>query len=108
MEENSYQINKKRDISVPISINDMDEDVLEAIQGGDGTPIEVLSIPRNHSVSPVKTTFFNSTKNLYQGDLVRGFVYDQDDPSSGHYAEPPGGANRSIIEREANATYTLP
>src|SRR5690625_4989091 len=108
LEENSYQINKKRDKSVPISINDMDEDVLEAIQGGDGTPIEVLSIPRNHSVSPVKTTFFNSTKNLFHGDLVRGFVYDKDnDDLSGQYGEPSGGAKSCIIEIEPNETYTI-
>src|SRR5690625_2480855 len=108
LEENSYQINKKRDKSVPISINDMDEDVLEAIQGGDGTPIEVLSIPRNHSVSPVKTTFFNSTKNLFHGDLVRGFVYDKDNGDlSGQYGEPSGGAKSCIIEIEPNETYTI-
>ena len=46
----------------PITINDCDDSLLQAIEGG--SDITVLSIPRNNSVTPLKTTFFDESTNL--------------------------------------------
>lgn len=43
-----------------ITLNDCDSAMLSAIQGGQGTSFELLSIPRDGSVTPEKTTFINN------------------------------------------------
>ena len=44
-----------------ITLNDCDSAMLSAIQGGQGTSFELLSIPRDGSVTPEKTTFIKGT-----------------------------------------------
>lgn len=55
----------KRDKFTPISLNDVDEGMLAAIQGGEGTTFSILSEPRDESVTPRKTTFLSLNKNLF-------------------------------------------
>ena len=71
-----YKLNLKRDNSVPISLNDADSDFLSAIQGG--TPVEVLSIPRDYSVTPKKTTFIDNrvTLEMEFGSITNGVNAD--------------------------------
>ena len=44
--------------------NDLDEGLLNFISDGVGGPISVESIPKNKSVTPKKTTFYDISKNL--------------------------------------------
>ena len=50
--------------NINITLNDCDSDMLSAIQGGQGTSFELLSIPRDESVTPLKTTFLEPTTQL--------------------------------------------
>src|SRR5690625_2177183 len=67
------QLNNKADRSearlknVPIGLNDASPELLAAIEGGEGTTFNLLSIPRDYSVEPVKTTFARKGKNLFSG-----------------------------------------
>ena len=47
-----------------ITLDDCDSNMLSAIQGGQGTSFELLSIPRDGSVTPLKTTFLEPTTQL--------------------------------------------
>lgn len=51
--------------SVPITLNDASADLLAAIQGGGGTSFNLLSIPRDNSVTLGKTTFMYHGKNYF-------------------------------------------
>src|SRR5699024_7041514 len=44
--------------------DDLSPELLELINNGDGTPFEILSIPRDKSVTPSKTTFIEESTNL--------------------------------------------
>ena len=67
----------KRDKAVPIGLNDADSDLLTAIQGG--TTVEVLSIPRDYSVTPVKTDFVKESPNLFdKSTAMEGYTVDID------------------------------
>ena len=48
-----------------VNLDDLSSEVLSAINNSDGTPLNVLSIPKNNSVSPNKTTFFKRSSNLF-------------------------------------------
>ena len=52
--------NEVRMKDVNIRLNDCDSKLLLAIQGGQGTSFDLLSIPRDSSVTPEKTTFINN------------------------------------------------
>ena len=45
--------------------DDLSPELLEIINSSDGTPFEILSIPRDKSVSVEKTDFINKTENLF-------------------------------------------
>src|SRR5699024_2774319 len=65
------EINNKRDSSVPISINDISNDLAAAINGS--TEFNLLSIPRDKSVTESKTTFINMSKNLFdKNSAIKG------------------------------------
>lgn len=65
------EINNKRDSSVPISINDISNDLVAAIKGS--TEFNLLSIPRDKSVTESKTTFINMSKNLFdKNSTIKG------------------------------------
>ena len=53
-----------------VKLDDLSPEILEAINNSDGTPINVLSIPRDGSVTPEKTTFLMVGKNLFNKDDV--------------------------------------
>lgn len=55
-----------------ITLNDCDSDMLGAIQGGESTSFELLSIPRDESVTPIKTNFLKLkiTHNLVDPDKI--------------------------------------
>lgn len=59
------QLLGKRDKHVPIGVNDLDGETLAYLEGAGGNTIEVLSIPRNYSVTHEKTTFFKTEGNLF-------------------------------------------
>ena len=46
-------------------LEDLSPTVLSAIEGGEGTSFNLLSIPQDSSVTPKKTNFFNYSDNLY-------------------------------------------
>src|SRR5699024_9317819 len=55
------------------TLNDVDEEFLDALVGGEGTSFNLLSIPRDYSVEPVKTTFMDVSYNLFNKDnIIRG------------------------------------
>lgn len=66
---NKNEVNLKRDKSIPIGLNDAGSDLLSAIQGG--TTVNVLSIPRDYSVSSRKTTFMTTGKNLFDINAIK-------------------------------------
>lgn len=60
-----------------VSLNDLSPDVLEAINNGGGALFEILSIPRDKSVDPGKTTFFDLGENIFDGHYHDGMItYD--------------------------------
>ena len=61
-----------------VKLDDLDPETLEAINNGSGTPFEILSIPRDRSVTTGKTTFFDFSKNLF----------DLEAATYGYYIEP--------------------
>lgn len=56
------ELNKKRDKSVSIGLNDFSSEALGAMTGQN--EISLLSTPRDYSVAPIKTTYYNVGKNL--------------------------------------------
>lgn len=52
-----------------ISLNDADAEMLAAIEGGEGTDFNILSVPRNRSVSPRKTDFVATGKNFFNKNV---------------------------------------
>ena len=71
----NQKLSLKRDIGVPIGLSDAGSDLLSAINGN--TEVNVLSIPRNESVSPIKTTFFIKSSNLFnENEVLKGYGID--------------------------------
>lgn len=75
----SAEINAKADDSVvvkkgQVDLDDMTERTLQAIQGGEDTNFNLLSIPRDKSVTPSKTTFIEEAINR---NLITGFLDNQ-------------------------------
>lgn len=48
-----------------VKLNDLSPEILEAINNSDGTPFEILSIPRDRSVTHEKTDFIEASTNLF-------------------------------------------
>lgn len=68
----SRSLANKRDKASPIGLNDVDGEFLGIIQNGPGgTPVNVLSIPREKSVTPSKTTFIQEDpQNLFDPQAI--------------------------------------
>jgi hypothetical protein len=47
-----------------LALEDMSAETLSAIQGGEGTSFNLLSVPQNESVAPIKTDFVSIGKNI--------------------------------------------
>ena len=60
-----------------VDLDEMTERTLKAIQGGDGANFEILSIPRDYSTTPKKTTFFDISNdyNLFDKNNVMTTSY---------------------------------
>ena len=75
--DRSYVDANKRDISTPIGANDITSQLLDAIQNSPGTPLNLLSIPRDKSVTPEKTTFLETSTNLFNiNTITEGHLVD--------------------------------
>jgi len=55
-----------------ITMDDMSESIIQMLNSAD-PEFNLLSIPRDNSVSPIKTTFFNSI-NLFDGNYLDGML----------------------------------
>ena len=105
---NVSEVRKK---TIPISLNDVDSEMLAAIEGGEGTSFNLLSIPRDFSVTPRKTTFFIKTKNLFEGKYHN--INLRRTGGSGKYTylmskpNPSAPERTAIIEIDPNTTYTV-
>lgn len=53
-----------------ITLNDLSPEILEAINNGEGTPFEILSIPRNDSVDETKVSFVETSSNLLDDSKI--------------------------------------
>lgn len=59
------EVSRKRDKSVPIGLNDVSPELLAAIEGGEGTSFELLSVPRDGSVTREKFDKMKPSKNVF-------------------------------------------
>ena len=73
---NEVEVRKK---NIDITLNDCDSNMLGAIQGGEGTSFELLSIPRDGSVTLNKTDFIEVDENyniFVKGKAKQGGYYN--------------------------------
>ena len=69
---NDYEVRKN---NVDIDLNDFSPRTLEAIQNSQGTSFNVLSVPKDNSVSSYKTDFLVNSNNLLdENNLVKGYL----------------------------------
>lgn len=101
-------LNQKRDKSVDIGLNDADPEMLAAIEGGEDTSFSLESIPRDHSVTPLKTTFARKGKNLFSGDYLEDAGFSGS-PASGAVFWIGGGFGGVVatVQVEPNTQYTI-
>ena len=104
-EEVENGLNLKRDKSVPIGLNDTSSEMLAAIEGGTGTNFNLLSIPRDYSVSPNKTTFIRQSKNLFNKSTANIDYYLA--PADGSLRESTTYATSDYINVNAGDKLTL-
>ena len=64
------QLAQKIGGGVKANLEIFDEETLNFIHDGTGGPIEIGQIPQNWSVSPIKTTFFDLSENLFNPNKV--------------------------------------
>ena len=82
-----------------IDLDDMSERTLQAIQGGEGTNFNLLTIPRDRSVDYEKTTFFNveTSLNLFNKESITNVGYIADESNNGDLTENEEGAISDYI-----------
>lgn len=61
--EVSTQLAQKVGLGKKAELEDLSADVLSAIEGGEGTEFNLMSIPQDYSVTPEKTTFIQLSEN---------------------------------------------
>jgi len=71
--------------STPLGLDDVSEELLSAIQSGEGTTFNLLSEPRERSVTPSKTTFINTSTNLFNKEDI--FVGKSILPTNGELSD---------------------
>lgn len=88
-----------------VKLDDLDPEVLKVF--GEVSPeINLLSIPRDRSVTPNKTTFMTGTKNLFDGVYHR--LYISGNPGETAYlSEKYPNARTAIFKIEKGKTYTV-
>lgn len=85
-------------------LEDLSPTVLSAIEGGEGTAFNLLSVPRNNSVSEEKTTFLKTGKNLFDKNTVVKDHYV--DKNTGNLIAAPGFNTSDFIPVTPNTIYT--
>ena len=89
-----------------VDLNEMTERTLQAIQGGNGTNFELLSIPRDNSVSPKKTTFICEpyNANIITSEMI---LYDKRVDNNKPYLtyNSNGWVSLSLTEIESDTDY---
>lgn len=88
---------------VKLTLEDMSDSVINAISGN--TTVNVLSEPQDRSVTPNKTTFIKTGKNLFnKNDVIKdkGVVY-----SNGDLWNKTGAYTSNYIEIIGGETYVL-
>lgn len=91
-----------------ITINDFSPEVLEKLNEAN-PDFTLLSVPRNGSVTPIKTTFFNIGGNLFDGNYEHGLLMTQQNNTvlmtRGNYSGVDG--RTAVIQVEPNTTYMI-
>ena len=91
--------------SQPITLNDLDSEVLGVIQNGSGgTPINIESVPRDNSVTPYKTDFFKFNKNLF--NPKKATLNKLVSPSNGNVTDIENFSITEFIQIEPNTPYS--
>ena len=62
--------NEVRMKSKNITLDDCDANMLAAIQGGSDTSFELLSVPKDKSVTSIKTSFMEDSINIFDCDSI--------------------------------------
>ena len=90
-----------------IKLDDLSPDVLEKLNESNPT-FKLLSIPRDGSVTPIKTTFLDKTKNLFDGEY-HSYVLRLDANNNMRIYETYSGeeGGLAIIPVNGNTTYTV-
>ncbi|NLK92091.1 MAG: DUF2817 domain-containing protein, partial [Bacteroidales bacterium] len=100
-----YVDSTKRDKSVPIYLNDVSPEFLAAVEGGEGTSFNLLSIPRKSSVSVGKTDFVKIlSDNLFDKNNV--LSQTTIDPTLGHLIPNDTHCLSMYISAEPSQSYT--
>ena len=90
---------------VPNTLNDCDEEMLQAIQGGESTNFSILSIPRDGSVDYKKTNFITTGKNKFSMDnITPGYYVNY---ANGNLYANLDNKVSDFIPLEPNIEYTL-
>lgn len=55
---------------IKAELEDLSENVLSAIEGGEGTDFNLLSIPQDYSVTPTKTSFVEMSPNFFNIETI--------------------------------------
>ena len=87
------------------NLDDLDGDVLGAIEGGEGTSFNLLSIPKDRSVTERKTTFIDISTNLFdKNDIEEGILVGasgQINPAEKDYV-----SSKNFIKVPKNTDFT--
>ncbi|HFJ5144228.1 TPA: M14 family metallopeptidase [Enterococcus faecium] len=92
--------------SVKNELEDMSPTVLAAIQGGEGSSFNLLSIPQDGSVTPEKTTFTKVGKNKFNGEYIYNATVTGGFESGMAIVNRTGGVI-AIVKVEGGKTYTV-
>lgn len=95
---------RKKDTN--ITLNDCDSDMLGAIQGGEGTSFELLSVPRDGSVTAIKTDFIDIPLNRNLIDWNECIV-DKIFSGNGNLMDKPIGWVSGLIKCNSEQKYVF-
>lgn len=93
--QTEWEVKRKRELE------DLSPTVLAAIEGGEGTSFNLLSIPQDGSVTPKKTTFARAGKNKFDGTYINASLSGSD----GVLTEN-ADARSAVVQLEKGKTYT--
>ena len=100
------ELKRKRDKTVLIGLDDLDEEALSAI-AGEGVELTIKGVPKNYSVTPIKTTFVE-TNNLFDGEYKHGVILAGASEQDMKYSTKYSADGVSIVmQLPKNKTYTI-